>query len=44
MSKKQFAAHIRTEDSQIQTLEEHLTGVAKLSREYASKIGYGSWG
>ena len=44
MSRKRLVAHIRTEDSEVQTLSAHLAGTAELSGKYASKIGYCPWG
>nr|WP_320012160.1 CRISPR-associated helicase Cas3' [uncultured Desulfobulbus sp.] len=39
MAKKQFIAHRRESDGEIQELANHLLGVSKLSRLFASKFG-----
>ena len=39
-----FAAHYRESDSDWQSLERHLTGVAKLSRSFAEGLGLASIG
>ena len=36
-------AHIG-EDSRIQTIDEHLTGTAKLSEDFAGRLGFREWG
>lgn len=38
---RQYIAHIREADGKVQTVEEHLIGVAKLAGEYGAKIGFG---
>lgn len=44
MGKKKYIAHIRGLDHAEQRLEDHLKGVAALSRVYADKIGLGGFG
>ena len=39
----QYIAHIRESDGRIQTVEEHLTGVAELARAYGAKFGFGEF-
>ena len=36
-------AHI-SEDARTQTIEEHLRGAAKLSEDFAGRIGFAEWG
>jgi CRISPR-associated endonuclease/helicase Cas3 len=40
----EFIAHVRKEDNVIQTVREHLEGVAKISRSCAAKIGLADLG
>ena len=39
-----YIAHVREDDKCIQTVKEHLEGVANLSKLHASKIGLGDYG
>ncbi len=39
MSNSQFIAHVRTADRAEQSLYDHLTGTAKLAKQFANKIG-----